>query len=196
MAATNQKKSPAYKLLEHVWRTEGYQMGKSWDRVNHAMGSAMNLAIEYGLRFFRDDFKRIHGAFRGCYWFGENAGERFYTLACDGTHGANMSACLAYEAWANRKPFLVLKDPNQNVKIRVHVGASFIWPDWKNKRTPLVHVTSFANDESYFTAVEREQVLRSGRYHSEKVTRRYKIDHAKIAEYHARIREFQKGQEA
>ena len=187
MAEKRKRRSPAYKLLEHVWENEGHKQERSWDRLNHSMYAALKLAITSLMRFDRDDFEKIAQDFRIGYWGGNErhmCGENFYTAACAGTYGQNMSACLSFEQWKQRKPFLVLRSQSENVKVRVHIGASFEWPDWKTKVMRRLCVTSFSEDATYFTAVQRE--WDSGR---QKVKKRFNINHEQIAEYHAKLKE-------
>lgn len=196
LTATRKKpKSPAYKFLEHVWENQGHETGHSWQRLNQSMSSALSLAITSQMRFALDDFERIAADFRIGYWGGNDGhmlGEHFYKLACDGTHGPNMSACLSFEKWKDRKPFLVLRSEREDIKVRVHVGARFEWPDWKAKAMLTVHCTSISQDGKSFTAVQRESFQTESGYWQERLKRRFTIDHEKIAEYHAKVRERRK----
>lgn len=191
---TKKLESPAYQLLKHVWDNEGYKMDRSWARLNGAMQDALSLAISSQMRFELEDFQRISGDFRIGYWGGADGehmlAERYYSLACK---VSNMSACLSFEHWKGRKPFLVLRSEREDVKVRVHLGATFQWPDWKAKKMLTVHCTSFSSDGTSFGAVERESVkAKSGNYWREKVKRRFSINHEQIAEYHAKLRELRK----
>ncbi|MFA6242570.1 MAG: hypothetical protein WC655_16655, partial [Candidatus Hydrogenedentales bacterium] len=144
------KDSPAIHFLRHVWESVGDKQGDSWNRLNQAMGDALGMAIKYGMRFYVDDFSLIANApsergFNGGYWLGQTpaTGERYYTLACavDRAYGVNMSACLAFEAWKGRPPF-ICKDAQCVTGRRVAIGSDVEWG----------RVTSFASDGQSFIA--------------------------------------------
>lgn len=174
------KPSPAITLLTTIWDNQGHQMGHSWERLNHAMCSALHLAIRAGLRFDLTDFATIDESFRMGYW-GDH--ERCYSIACGfhERHGPNMSAALAYEAWKGRKPFLVLARPRGKVRLRVAVGTDLMW--YEHSKVLRLECTSFAEDGKSFTACVYEWTG-----DTRKVVRRLKITHDKIVAYHADIR--------
>jgi len=96
------EKSPALQLLTLVWQHKQEATGHSWLRLNQAMQSALNLAVEAGMRFGPDDLKDTNlGQFRPGYWF---HGEAFYNRA---VAYQNASAWYAYENACGRKPFIV-----------------------------------------------------------------------------------------
>lgn len=158
--------SPAMKFLALVSQNQGYQMGRSWTRFAEGMHTALSLAIQYGLRFEPDDFVQIAELYFVC-------GEGFYTLACNPDRrysrrrpcGLNRSACISFERWKQRKPFIL------NGR-RLAVGAAF---NWDGQR---VVCTSFSEDGSYLNACS----YKSGS--GSKVHRRYKIRQADLREYH------------
>ena len=138
--------SPAYQLLHHVWLHSLAATGHSWERLNHSMRGAMQLAINAGLRFDRDDFARMYKEFRGGYWFGETGGEGFYALA---VQTGNLSAAQAFESWNGRQPFIaddVDTGSGRRKRGRLAVGSRFPWRGFQ------VTVTSFALDGAHLTA--------------------------------------------
>lgn len=174
------KPSPTMQLLTLVWHNQGYQMGPSWERLNSAMRMALSLAVSHGLRFDVGDFKRIADSFRPEYWMNREA---MYSRACntERDHGPNMSAALAFEKWTARKPFLIQPTPQSKSRIRVAVGSQFKW--YAHPELLIVECTSFANGQDSFTACAYKWIDRT-----RKVSRRFRITHDKIAEYHAEIR--------
>lgn len=158
-------RSPAYKLVSHVWQHKQGGTGHSWARVNAAMSQALCLAIEAGLLFAEDDFREIYGGMRGGYWFGETS-ERFYSLAVKFDHE---SACRSFEAWKGRLPFVFGGS-------RLHVGAMLDWDGEANAT-----VTSFASDGGSLVACTYK---RSEDIHSHQIARRMTItyDELKAAE--------------
>ena len=173
-------KSPAIQLLTHVWKHQGEGQYWSWARLNSAMHAALRLVIIHGFRFDRDDFKLIdksaeHGGFSFGYWggvVGHLLGEYFYSLACarNRAYGVNLSACLAFEAWKARRPF-ILRQPGQKTGRRLAVGSKFNWYGY----SPTC--TSFSEDA-------RSLVACAYRPTTGRVRRRFKIDHAQIREFH------------
>ncbi len=148
------KVSPAYQLLEHVWTHSLKATSHSWERLNHSMRGAMQLAIDAGLQFEPGDFGKIRKEFRGGYWFNDDDGESFYTLA---VATGNLSAAQAFEAWQQRPPFIADDVDPGYIQTYAHltatrksgrlvVGFRFPWRDFK------VKVTSFSGDGEYLTA--------------------------------------------
>ena len=168
--------SPAYQLLRHVWQYSLAATEHSWERLNHSMRGAMQLAINAGLRFDVDDFARIYKEFRGGYWFGETGGEGFYALA---VQTGNLSAAQAFESWNGRQPFIADNvDPGGNYSYahltgrrkrgRLAVGFCFPWRGFS------VTVTSFAADGTHLTACAYTDNA------ERKVARRFRITVADI----------------
>ncbi|MEA1952595.1 MAG: hypothetical protein U9N87_14540 [Planctomycetota bacterium] len=140
------KLSPAYQLLRHVWQHSLKATGHSWERLNCSMRGAMQLAIDAGLRFDRDDFAKTMKEFRGGYWFGETGGEYFYALA---VQTGNLSAAQAFESWKERQPFIadvVDTGSGRRKRGRLAVGSRFPWRGFH------VTVTSFALNGAHLTA--------------------------------------------
>lgn len=88
----------ALKLLSIVW-----QSGKkdSWERINHAMRNALELAIGSGLTFKASDFEYIAKNFRWGYWVSDEP-EWIYT---DAIVNGNTSCVEAWEEYMGREPF-------------------------------------------------------------------------------------------
>jgi hypothetical protein len=143
--------SPAYVLVHHVWTHAQQATGPSWVRLNAAMARAVLLAVEAGLCFNVDDFTTMLSTMRGHYWF---PGESVYARAVE---CANLSACKAFEAHAERPPFIFSGS-------RLAVGSTL---DWAGRRC---EATSFAADgRSLIACVRRYE---GGVW---KVEKRYRI---------------------
>lgn len=166
--------SPARALVSLVW-DQSQQQGKSWVRFNGVMCSTVKLAIKGAMEFALDDFQHFWKEMRGGYWFHGDSGakgEGFYCLAVEMD---NLSACLSYEAWAKRKPFLL------DTGARVSVGSDV---DWEGERTKL---TSFDDDSESITLIsykhdhqkEKEcpKCKRSDHGGTSKILHRYTVTH-------------------
>jgi hypothetical protein len=136
--------SPAFQLCQHMWNhVESGRRGHAWLTVNHAMHQTLTLAVKSGMKFDRDDFEKIHGSFRGWFWFGVPH-EHFHSEAIK---NFNVSAWQFYETWVGRKSFIV---DNR----RMHVGMQFIW------KSLNVTCTSFNDEKGYFVAVQHRGWVR------------------------------------
>lgn len=190
--------SPAIQLLNHVWLHDGGRANvQSWDRLNHSMQAALSLAIQSLMDFGLHDFEVIEERYWPGYWMGSDGGEFYYGAACNGTYGINMSACLAFEHWKVRKPFLIARKAlnlSTEVRDRICVGHRFTWGEKKKGKWVghQVTCTSMSQDGKSFTACSYHDPPEGVPWPRAKVKRRFKITHAKIAEYHAAIREFGK----
>lgn len=183
--------SPTYILLSHVWSQTG---NKSWDRLNSAMYSALRLAIKAGIEFFPGDFSRISQEFNSGRWIGD--GEGVYAMACGqdrSSHGDNPSAYQSYEAWRGRKPFIVMRAPDEP-KVRLSVGDRFVWHVGLKAKVH-VKVTSFVdkpdgNKPPYLVACsyKTDPKTAEDHYPREKVDKVFKITHDDIAAYHKAVR--------
>ncbi len=110
--------SPALHLTRHVWENVCDVIPHSWRIVNGSMHQALTIAITAGLRFDLGDFATIAKEFRIGYWGGNNgASEGLYSCAVG---CGNRSACLSFEAWKGRKPFILAGH-------RIYEGYQFIW---------------------------------------------------------------------
>ena len=173
------------KLLTLVWENVAEATPHSWDKVNHSMRTALNLAIGSGMRFGKDDFRKITERFRAGRWFSDDGGEHFYTLA---VNVCNVSACQSFEAWKNRKPIIADEvspesygardchgythgDRGSRQQGRIYVGASFAYAGLR------LMVTSFAGDA--VIACTYKPKSKEG-YERTKVEKRLKITAADI----------------
>jgi len=165
--------SPAIQLLELVWQHNCAVVPHTWERVNHSMGRALELAIGAGLRFAPGDFDTIADRYRPDRWYGEQGGEQFYRLA---VIVANVSAAMAWEASRQRRPLLAddvespyawsavgyCHTPGRRVRERLFVGAEFAYQGHR------ATVTSFRVDGKVVACTYRDA------RHS-KVARRYVV---------------------
>lgn len=96
----SKQKSPARKLLEHVWEHANTKTAFSWERLNHSMSTALTLAVGSGMTFVANDWNL--SGFNAGRWIGGSL-EGYYRLA---VIVGNRSAIESYEEWANRKPII------------------------------------------------------------------------------------------
>jgi len=139
------RKSPAMQLIKFVSDHKMTKCAWSRERAQHIDDWAWELAIRGGFEFHRTDFGEPKGGI----------GEAWYAAAIE---EGNMSAVLAMEHTAQRKPFIALEVATKGgdrrmahmagtqQEGRLSVGARFRW-DGK-----WVTVTSFAGDNSYVVA--------------------------------------------
>jgi len=169
------KCSPAYELLAHVWSHSLKATSHSWERLNHSMSAALNLAINAGLIFDRDDFARFAKEFRSAYWIGSSGGERYYSTA---VRTGNLSAAQAFEHWCQRPAFIAddvypgnhdgfKHGIGRRQRERLAVGFSFPW-----KNHGRVVVTSFSHDGACLTACAYSEWKLN---ETQKVTKRFRI---------------------
>jgi hypothetical protein len=174
--------SPAIELLQMVWDHCNRGTGFSYERLNHAMSAALELAIGSGFRFATGDFLTTSESFRFGYWGGADNGgfaESFYATA---VKVDNMSAIQAFEAWKGRGPLIVddvaceqygrwSHGGGKRKKGRACVGCRFPW----NGET--VTVTSMPRGDAPLVACSYEKTD-DGR--QGKILHRYKITAADI----------------
>jgi hypothetical protein len=169
----DQADSPVVALIRHIY---GYSGGKdkrkiSWQQLNPALSGALRLAIEAGFKFEKDDFATVFKQLAGGYWFGtdndHSQGERFYTAA---VNADNRSACISFEAWKGRKPFL-------REGRRLCIGSEL--KDWNPADC---QVTSFAEDALSLTACVYADCQLNGHAleFQRGVLHRFKITHADL----------------
>lgn len=153
--------SPAIQLLELVWRHNCAVVPHAWERVNHSMCRALELAIGAGLRFAPGDFGTIDDRYKPGFWYGEQGGEQFYRLA---VVVGNVSAAQAWESRHGRRPLLAddVEPPpwatlggyihlaGRRVRERLFVGAEF------NYRGQRATVTSFRVDGKVVACTYRD----------------------------------------
>jgi hypothetical protein len=146
----------------------------SWERLNQALRATLHALITVGASFALEDFVSIADDGRLSFgsWAGtDNAwmyGEQFYRAA---VHTNNRSACLAFEHWKQRKPFIY-------EGARLFVGAQISWEG------EAVTCTSFAKDGSAVTLCSYKSTdydpcptcrIDRNRYTERKVLHRYTI---------------------
>lgn len=185
--------SPALELVRLVNCHEGHQRGYSRNNTYRAHHSAVLLAIRYGLRFDPDDFATM--ASEGLVTcIACSSTEHFYAVACGQEFRTfNKSACLSYEHWLKRRPFII-PDPTGRAGKRISIGHYFRW--YGGKSWTWLACTSFSIDGLSFTACEYHdsKILRCKTCGSHancerrRVKRRVKITHKMIAEFHAELR--------
>ena len=160
-------RSPAYQLVDHVWKHKLGATGHSWQRINAAMHQALSLAISAGLVFHENDVIDIYANMRGTYWFNAGGAENFYPLA---VNSQNYSACKAIEKAVGRPAFVY-------EGARLHVGSNIAWEG------RCATVTSFASDGLSLIACTYAEPTKEHPYRS-KVERRLTItlDEIKAAE--------------
>ena len=172
--AKQSQDSPALALLRHVWDHALKSGGPSWRRLNSAMHTALRLAIESGMEFAIDDFGTAFKEFRGGYWNGyaTDECEQYYAWA---VAVGNTSAVKAFEAWADRQPFLVDTSGtfrSHSSPVRATVGTLFKYG------TEWVRITSFDTD-CLIACTYKESKDEHG-YRRNKIARRYRITHKDI----------------
>lgn len=187
-------KSAVIELLEVVWANANRATGHSFERLNHAMRNAMEMAIGAGFVFAEKDMERIASDFGWGHWCGESS-EWVYSLAIQ---VGNMSAIREYERWKVREPFIATKvttsersgayvhGSGTRDKERLHVGCEFMWQGHK------VVVNSFAKDSAYVNVGAYKKVkTTNGRYShfSDKLERRFKITREELLSGRAEDRE-------
>ena len=132
-------------LLHTIRRCHGQANGHSWRRLNISLRDVLRTAIYTGIRFEKEDFTTIADVrcLRFEHWCGvdnaTNAGESFYRLAVQVN---NISACIAFEKWRNRKPFIFHGE-------RLCIGKFLLWNGERHE------VTSFSEDGSYIVLVRQ-----------------------------------------
>ena len=132
------------RLLKLVENCANYD-GHSWRRLNAALHCTLKMVIEAHVEFVASDVRDIMDRANSGYWIGVNP-EWVYSAAVT---SANMSACLSYEAWRGREPFIA-DDVNGRDRDRLCVGSRFRWRgDW-------VKVNSFSLDGTVANAAKYE----------------------------------------
>lgn len=164
------KLSKPMQLLQITWEGTNEVTEHSWERLSTSMGRALALAIESGMRFDTDDFSYIDENFHPGYWVG--TGEGYYAKAII---FGNRSACLAFESWKKRPPFITdnvtipaWRTPRKNfVRGRLAIGVEFYFNGEK------AIVTSFAPDGSHLVACSYKD--KAEKFDRTKILHRYKI---------------------
>jgi hypothetical protein len=140
--------------------------GHSWSVINKAMQLALKTAIVGRFQFDPSDLQALagtNGARRclGFYqWIGKDTahgyGESYYKLAIDSN---NRSACIAFETWQQRKPFILDGD-------RLGVGSTFYYLKWWkvnsfSKDGTKINISSEKNERKSLTVKELREFVSS-----------------------------------
>lgn len=177
LAIEDRAKSPAFKMIEQVWGHSLKAVQFSWERLNHSMYYAVELAIFSGMKFAEDDFDTIAQKFRMGYWGNSSS---YYTMA---VMANNISACRSIEKHINLKPYIVKfgytiiwsghmgrsrVDRNSG---RLAGGAEFTWDGRR------VHITSMDNDRVIACSYKRDwkETSTGTKYFDEKLEKRYRL---------------------
>ena len=177
------KRSPGRQFVNVIWKHATKATRAGWSTYNQALRRALELAVQCGMEFAPRDMQAFWEKYRGHFWMGggDNGTEWIYStaVAC-----SNVSAAKSYESWQKRKPFLydqILGGDRVSIgqgrsthKIaRLHVGARFLYDGCR------WHVGSFAKDNSYVNAQQREEVHAAWGT-TDKLTRRRKISREEL----------------
>lgn len=169
MAKKKQQRSAVLQLLDLVYAVSNKGTSHSYERLNHAMRNALELAVGAGFEFDEGDVAYILGPnYRSSYWVG-SSDEWIYSQAIA---VGNSSAIASYELAKKRQAIIAddvdlhcdrnhyLHMSGTRQRERICVGATFTY------RGQTLTVTSFASDSSYANACS---------YVNRKVSKRFKI---------------------
>lgn len=182
-----ENKSGAVQLLDLVWEHRHDATSHSWLKTNHAMYSALMLAIKAGFAFDLEDFSKFGAMYRFGYWAGATGVESFYQTA---VLYRNASAYHSIEKYLGRKPFIYPANlhamtgdgPAGQGLERLVIGAGFRW------RGEMATVTSFNDDKQTFTACSYNRISgtscgscgKYNEYPKDTLLHRYSISHADL----------------
>ncbi len=170
-------------LLNTTWSGANKATSHSWERLNHAMYTALTLAIGSGMEFAEGDWEYIASHYNSDRWIGESS-ENFYTLAIE---VGNLSFAASYE-FALKRDFIIADNVRQrerspasmylhgglgtHQRCRLAVGFCFPWDGHD------VKVTSFSKEgeQTCVFACAHED----GSKHWGKIIKRYRITRADI----------------
>lgn len=163
--------SPAMKFISTFWNEAPRE---SYRIFNSGMHQSVQLAIESGMKFNLDDFAYLASNYKFGYWAGKDGGmygEGFYS---DAVRIGNISACLSFEQWRGREPFIWLGE-------RIYLGRVFPWLN-HNEIIERIRCTGFSRDGLSLRACAYEPKLRHLGHISvgHKVREIYKITKADI----------------
>lgn len=177
MSKTKKEDSGPIKLLDVVWKHANEGKGHSWRILNGMLHRAMNIAINSGFKFEPDDFETIHKRFDGGYWMGNSnppfVGEIYYSEAvADGDYRdcycqPNRSACISFEKWVGRKPFIL--DGK-----RLCVGSRILIDGKK------YHVSSFTSNNEHLNVCGYHSEENPHGHQKGTPTKRFKLTHADV----------------
>lgn len=193
MSAKSKKPSPAIQLLEIAWENINAATGHSWERVNHGMRIALDLAINYGFRFDEGDWKTVESSFRPGYWISKDQAWCWAVRGANGKHGSsedlvmphNMSAVKSLEAAGY--PCWMLRG------FRLYDGCKLLWME---DATVAAILKADQHPSSYFqkhglrvkvTNINSERVVLShyGNRDSRKPSRLIKVTRELLASQNA-----------
>lgn len=186
MAKAKAVESPVIQLLRLTW---GNVAPDSWDSLNHALDSALSLAVIHRFEFALEDFVLMQklpreGGFNFGYWGGVlggegSLGEHYYTLACNvhARYGVNRSAAMAFEHWKGRKPFIIQSSPRTRARHRIACRSRFVW------HGRVLTCTSFAVDGSRLVACD---YINGAGEHCDTPCRIVKIRHGDIRAHYTK----------
>lgn len=158
-----------------------YIRSGSWRKLNAWLQKGLALAIDCGMVFDIEDFRKLRTDFNGSYWLG-SCEEGWYTQAIQ---QGNSSFVASYEDCYSRKPFML-------DGLRVARDRIF---DWDGER---VACTSFAEDQKSFVACSYEPSLyRHGDWRewvqpNQKIKRRFTITLDQLKAYNKARKEARK----
>lgn len=133
------KQSPGLAHVLNVWDNAPRN---SYTRLNGALWSALNNAINGGLRFALGDIQYLNQNCRTGYWL---HGEGLYAMACGSERGTeNLSAAMAFEEAWGRPAWLWAEDTR--TPERLYLGAKFTW------KGHCVTITSFDDQKRSLVA--------------------------------------------
>jgi hypothetical protein len=179
-------KSPAITLIDIIWHKANDSGPPSWDRLNRALHTALDLAITGGFEFYLGDVAVIVDNYNSSHWIGADI-EWIYTHAI--AH-ENPSAHLSFEAYRKREPIIAdevtLHQSGSRVftrkRERLCVGAQLPWKGLTvtvNSFGKFPSGTDYANATSHKT--ERYQVGGRGKWYDREVPdKRFKITAADV----------------
>lgn len=180
MKTKKAEESAAMQLLSLVWRETNTATAFSWERLNHAMRAALELAIGAGMKFAEGDFGATLDRWNPGRWLSESD-EWCYALAVE---VGNRSAIAAYEAYRKRGSIIAddvdtgdrhsgyLHLSGRRQRERLAVGFKFPW--YGEQAT----VTSMPHGDGPLVACSYAPNP-GGQYRS-KILHRYKITAADI----------------
>ena len=175
----DENQSAAIRLLTMVYGNSNDAIPHSYERLNHAMRHALELAIGAGFAFREGDVRYILDNYNSSYWLGYSD-EWIYR---DAIVVGNMSAIKSYEAAKGRHGFIAddVTPPKgygsyssyvhlvgERKRERLAVGFTFHY------RGLTLTVNSFATDSSYVNSASYKRI-RDGEYYKDKLDKRFKL---------------------
>lgn len=147
MTRQKSKQSPVRVYMQTLWDNRFQVSSRSWRKLNHCMSTALEAAVEVGMRFAETDIADISASMRGSYWLYPE------TLYSHAVENGNTSAAISLEHHLARRPWI-----------------------WRGKRlvlhdsTPWGEITSIGVD-SFIACTYKGNDKATGRTKIEKRTR-------------------------